>query len=410
MSNINSSSSSRYHMCESTTPPGLSIFLFALSRRESLAGHSFDFAFLESDLNLMFGSSAIGVPATYKRLMLTAQGSRVEDAKIQVMEAVTPDRLRWDEVLIRVAAAPVNPSDYGAWQSPTTRTFKPKPIGNEGAGTVVRVGSVLAALAGVSVGSKVGFTGLSKEHGSYAEYVVAPLATTFVMDTEKVEDAASFFVNPYTAVGIMDTAEQLGARAVVHTAAASQLGQMLVKLRAVYGGVELINVVRTEKQAATLEALGAAHVVVVRDPDDPSDELAAMIEKLGATVAFDAVAGGMTGLLVTLLPPQSTVFVYGRLDGDVKGVAPIDLIYRQKQLKGWYLKQYLMGDGTFASARRFMLATSRVRAGLAARDGWCATRFVDCTMDDWWATFLDMKQSSGFTDKKLRIRFEVASS
>mmetsp|Transcript_15958 Transcript_15958/g.50007 ORF Transcript_15958/g.50007 Transcript_15958/m.50007 type:complete len:362 (-) Transcript_15958:65-1150(-) len=351
------------------------------------------------------------LPSTYKRLMLVEPGGEsVEDARIEVMDAVMPGELKMDEVLIKVAAAPINPSDYGAWLGPKKAEWQPRPVGNEGSGVVVKVGSkVAASLAGVSVGCKVGFTGLKRGQGSYSEYVVGSLAMTFVMDDAvPVEDAASFFVNPYTAVGILDTAlSRHRARAFVHTAAASQVGQMLVKLAA-RENVQLINVVRSEKQAKTLADLGASTVVVVQDPETDEhgkDKLREVVAAAGATVAFDAVAGAMTGFLVSILPVRSTVYVYGRLDGDVRGVPPIDLIYRRKQLKGWYLKTYLLDEGPLASARRLYNASARVRAGLAD-DGWCKTSFVDCDTSDFWAKFIDMKNSSGFTDKKLRIRFD----
>mmetsp|Transcript_20989 Transcript_20989/g.83692 ORF Transcript_20989/g.83692 Transcript_20989/m.83692 type:complete len:239 (-) Transcript_20989:251-967(-) len=236
-------------------------------------------------------------------------------------------------------------------------------------------------------------------------------------DAVPVEDACSFFVNPYTAVGILDTARARGATAFVHTAAASQLGQMLVKLLVALrrsgdalGGLTVIHVVRTAAQADILRTLGADRVVTVADAETDRAGIAALrdaIDATRATVAFDAVAGAMTGLLVALLPARSTTFVYGRLAGDIRGVAPIDLIYRQKALTAFYLKQWLVGDGPLASARRMMLATGHVRAGLEQRaDGWCRSTFVDCRMTDMLDAFYDMKDASGFTDKKLRVRFD----
>lgn len=360
---------------------------------------------------------ADSLPLTYKRLMLVEPGATIEEARLELCEADMPADLKRDEVLVRVSAAPINPSDYGAWQGSKKADWKPRAIGNEGAGIVVRVGSqITAALSGVRVGAKVGFTGLKSGYGSYAEYVVAPLITTYVMDDAvAVEDAASFFVNPFTAVGILDTVRSHNprCRCFVHTAAASQLGKMLIKLVIAEGGIEIINVVRSEKQADTLREIGAKHIVVVTNPETDEKgrhELASLIATCGADCAFDAVAGGMTGLLVSILPPRATVYVYGRLDGDVKNLAPIDLIYRGKQVKGWYLKTYLLGGGMLASARRITLASAKVRSGLAANDGWCKTNFVDCDVVDFWNKFIDMKRSSGFTDKKLRIRFDRQTS
>jgi NADPH2:quinone reductase len=103
-----------------------------------------------------------------------------------------------------------------------------------------------------------------------------------------VEDAASFFVNPYTAIGILEAAKEQGAKAIIHTAAASQLGQMLVKL-ALTEGIEIIKVVRREEQAELLKSIGAKRVVVTGIGDSYKEELKSKVEELlGVTVAFDA--------------------------------------------------------------------------------------------------------------------------
>lgn len=164
-----------------------------------------------------------------------------------------------------------------------------------------------------SVGTKVGFVNLPKGQGAYSEYVTASaIRSVFPMPSDlPVERAASFFVNPYTVVGFLDTAERLGCRALVHTAAASQVGQMLVKLAA-QRGFTIINVVRKDSQVALLRALGAK-IVVNSSVDGWEEELRGLVEKHKAKIVFDAVAGSMTGALLALLPPKSTYFVYGRL-------------------------------------------------------------------------------------------------
>ena len=340
--------------------------------------------------------------------------------------------LKSDEVLVRVAAAPVNPSDFGSWvvssSESDSKSFKPRAVGLEGSGVVVRVGSRWSSsLNGISVGCSVGFTGLRDGQGSFSEYVVANLRTTFAMPDElPVEDAAAFFVNPFTAVAILDTVakEQKDTKAFVHTAGASQLGKMLVKLlvqlrlagdRA--GDIKLISVVRTEDQKAQLLQIGADKVVVLKDPENLKDpglaDLKSILETLKTTVAFDAVAGAMTGRLLSCLPNSSTVYVYGRLAGDIKAVAPIDLIYRQKEIKGFYLRSWLEhGPATtpfFSFATNRLLQTiARVRHGLG-QGGWCHSSFVDCDLSTMYDTFKDLATTSGFTNHKLRIRFDLTT-
>ena len=213
---------------------------------------------------------------------------------------------------------------------------------------------------------------------------------------------SSFFVNPFTAYGIL---KEANGRPFVHTAAASQLGQMLVKLAKLEGaGDALLNVVRSEKQKAILEGLGATHVVVVADAKTDEAGVAALKAKMAelkVTCAFDAVAGAMAGCLFTNLPPKATLYSYGRLSGDIEGVAPVDLIYRGKKLEGFFLTAWLSGG--FPGAR-LLSAAAKVRAGLGD-GGWCATTFVDCAPEAMWDKFVDMYTTTGFTDRKLRIRF-----
>ena len=339
------------------------------------------------------------IPTTMKRLVLQEAASDLVSAKIVVEECPVP-KPSSSEVLIKVSAAPINPSDYGSWRS--KRDGPAAPMGNEGSGVVVAVGSSSAAwLAGCGVGTTVGFVGPYKQ-GSYSEYVTCSLKMTFAMGGVPPEDACSFFVNPFTAYAILKESD---GRPFVHTAAASQLGQMLVKLCAQEGAADrLINVVRSEKQKAILEALGAKHVVLCSDAKTDADGVAAIkakVDELKATIAFDAVAGAMAGALLGLLPKNGTLFTYGKLAGPMEGLEPVDLIYHGKKLEGLFLKTWLV-EGF--PGRRLLAATSKVRAGLA-KGGWCASTFADCAVEEMWPTFLDMYNTTGFTDRKLRIRF-----
>jgi NADPH:quinone reductase len=219
-----------------------------------------------------------------------------------------------NEVLVRVEASPINPSDLGvltagadmstatvagtperpvvtatlkegALEGLSARVDKPLPVGNEGAGTVVAAGSSSAAQA--LVGKTVGIAG----GGMYTQYRAVDASACLVLpDGTTPKDGASSFVNPLTALGMLETMRREGHSALVHTAAASNLGQMLVKL-CIKDAVPLVNIVRKPDQEEQLRSLGAVHVCNSTSPSFSSD-LAEALKATSATVAFDATGGG----------------------------------------------------------------------------------------------------------------------
>jgi NADPH:quinone reductase len=219
-----------------------------------------------------------------------------------------------DEVLVRVEASPINPSDLGvliagadmstatiagtperpvvtatlreaALHGLSARVDKPLPVGNEGAGIVVAAGSSPAAQA--LVGKSVGIAG----GGMYTQYrAVDALACMVLPEGTTPKDGASSFVNPLTALGMLETMRREGHSALVHTAAASNLGQMLVKL-CIKDGVPLVNIVRKPDQEDLLRSLGAVHVCNSASPTFSSD-LVEALKATSATIAFDATGGG----------------------------------------------------------------------------------------------------------------------
>jgi len=218
------------------------------------------------------------------------------------------------EVVVRVDAAPINPSDIGvllarvdaaalrgsgtperpmvhgkvpdaALAGMKARIGKALPVGNEGAGVVIAAGAAPEAQA--LLGKLVGMSG----GGMYVEHRCLPAAQCLVLpEGATAADGASTFVNPMTVLGMLETMRLEGHTALVHTAAASNLGQMLVRACA-RDGVPLVNVVRRPEQVSLLRELGAAHVCDSSAPSFAAD-LTEAIASTGATLAFDAVAGG----------------------------------------------------------------------------------------------------------------------
>jgi len=251
------------------------------------------------------------LPSTYLQMISTvsAEGELV----MELAEKPMPE-LGDDDVLIRVEATPINPSDQGvmfgwasmgqatsAGEGKQTKLSAPVSpqgmgvmkarigqaltVGNEGAGTVVAAG------AGDYAQSLMGKVVAVMGGGMYAEYRKAPAMMCLVLkDGHTARDGASCFVNPLTALSMVETMRMEGHTALVHTAAASNLGQMLNRICAA-DGVELVNVVRKPEQAELLRGMGAKHIV-----DSSSDtfmaDLTDAIHATGATLAFDATGGG----------------------------------------------------------------------------------------------------------------------
>lgn len=219
-----------------------------------------------------------------------------------------------DEVVVRIEAAPLNPSDQAvlfsaadmstATQSGTeerpvitadvaaqfmpalkTRVGKNTPVGNEGAGTVVAAGSSPAAQA--LMGKTVAVIG----GGTYRQYLSANVQSCLVLkDGTTAKEGASSFVNPLTALAMVETMRAEGHKAIIHAAAASSLGQMLNRI-CMADGIDLINIVRKEEQETLLRDMGAKYVVNSSKDSFLADLTAAIIET-GATIAFDPIGGG----------------------------------------------------------------------------------------------------------------------
>eukprot|EP00580_Thalassiosira_gravida_P001753 CAMPEP_0201606516 /NCGR_PEP_ID=MMETSP0492-20130828/5941_1 /ASSEMBLY_ACC=CAM_ASM_000837 /TAXON_ID=420259 /ORGANISM="Thalassiosira gravida, Strain GMp14c1" /LENGTH=352 /DNA_ID=CAMNT_0048070937 /DNA_START=78 /DNA_END=1136 /DNA_ORIENTATION=- len=342
------------------------------------------------------------IPKEMKRLIVTSPGAgeSVEDITIEIKMVPTPIPAA-GEVLVKIAAAPVNPSDAWTWfQSPPSSY--PLPIGIEGCGIVVSSESETRP-----VGSKVGFICDGGIPGSYAEYIaVDALTNAYPMPPDvPIEDCASFMVNPYTAIGILDTAKREGSTTIVHTAAASQLGQMINKL-APKKDMTIINVVRRPEQKALLESLGAKHVIVTNtDVEVWKAELTAKVEELNAMSAFDAVGGELPGHVLDVLPSHGILHMYGALVGPASGINAKDLIYKKKQVKGFYLTDWIREGGMEKIMPRMKAAGEDVRAGIGGPDGWCCSKFKDTTMENMHEDYVKQLGAST-TESKMRIRFD----
>ncbi|MEK6369380.1 MAG: zinc-binding dehydrogenase [Burkholderia gladioli] len=310
-----------------------------------------------------------------------------------------------DEILVRIEAAPVNPSDIlgllgpadiatlardAAAQPPVTtadvpaellasaaaRHDLPLSLGNEGAGTVVAAGDRARHLLGRAVA-------LRSPLGAYAQYRAVAAAEVLVLPEGTAPEAgASALINPMTALSMLETMRVEGHTALIHTAAASNLGQMLVKICAA-DGVPLVNVVRNASQVALLRELGAQYVLDSSAADFDS-ALVEAIEATGATLAFDAIGGGdMAERLLTAMGVVTTrrmtrydrygssthrqVYLYGTLDP-----SPTILTRRSGLawgVGGWLLTWRLRQFGEAAAARMRERIVAELETTFASRYG-----------------------------------------
>ncbi len=261
------------------------------------------------------------LPTTTRQLTSTISSDGTLTLRLEQRPIPAPEP---DEVLVKLEAAPINPSDLGLmfgvtdWSQATgsgagddavisvpvpehlmrhvqSRLDKPMLPGNEGAGTVVGAGDSPAAQA--MIGRKVGMMG----GAMYADYRVVKLMNCLPLpDDVSTKEGASCFVNPLTALSFLETLRDEGHTAMVNTAGASNLGQMLVKLCAAEG-IELISIVRKPEQEAILARVGAKHVLN-SEADDFLPALTAKLIETDATLAFDAIGGGkMAGQILSCM-------------------------------------------------------------------------------------------------------------
>ena len=332
------------------------------------------------------------------RSLITAQG----ELRLS-LEPVPVPALQPDEVLLELQAAPINPSDLGLLVGPAdvaaavaqgegaqrtltapippqllkyvaARLDQSMPVGNEGAGRVVDAGASPQAQA------LVGRTVSAWGGGMYARYRVVKLDACLPLpDDASAADGASAFVNPLTALGMVETLRAEGHTGLVHTAAASNLGQMLNRI-CLADGVPLVNIVRSPEQAAILRGEGAAHVCD-SSAAGFADDLVAALKATGATLAFDAIGGGR--LASDILSAMETVasagvpysrygsssrkqvYIYGSLDlGPTTLTRSFGLSWN---VGGWLLTSFLQRVGRDTRARLQARVTSELKTTFASR-------------------------------------------
>jgi len=311
---------------------------------------------------------------TGKQIFTTLESDGTLTVEIATSEFPEP---KGNQVLVRMEAAPINPSDLALLLGPADlenadysegkivakmpepfnsgakgRHGQRLPVGNEGAGEVIATGDgdMAKALMGKRVACVPGT--------AYAEYAIADASMCLPLGDVSSKDGASAFVNPMTALGFVETAKMEGAKAILHTAAASNLGQMLVRI-CQEDNMPLVNIVRRQEQVDILKGIGAKHIVNSSD-DDFMDQLRGAIDETDAFFGFDPIGGGkmvdhcfkaMEQVAVSKMTEynrygsnqQKKMYIYGRLD---LGATVLSPSYGFGwTLSGWLLTPFLQSAG-----------------------------------------------------------------
>jgi NADPH2:quinone reductase len=341
------------------------------------------------------------VPATALQLrsLVTAEG------ELQLSLASVPVTAPGeDEVVVRVEASPINPSDLGllfggadmpnavasgtadapaitaqipevARPMMAARAGESMPVGNEGGGVVVLAGTSAAAQA--LLGKTVGMLG----GAMYSQYRTLHTSQCLALpDGTTAAEGASCFVNPLTALGMVETMRLEGHTALLHTAAASNLGQMLQKT-CINEGVKLVNVVRSQAQVDILKNIGAEYVCNSSAPTF-TDDLADALTATGATIGFDATGGGsLASQVLSAMEVAANrsakeysrygsnvfkqVYIYGGLE---RSQTTLNRIFGMSwALGGWLLMPFLERIGAEAAAKLRQKVASEIKTTFASK-------------------------------------------
>ncbi|OUM02627.1 zinc-binding dehydrogenase [Variovorax sp. JS1663] len=336
-------------------------------------------------------------------LQIRSLVKRSGELELSLAEEPIPEP-KADEVIVRVEAAPMNPSDLGllfgaadmktaqasgtpdrpviraqipeaAMKAMAGRLDQSMPVGNEGAGVVVAAGASPAAQA--LLGQTVAAIG----GAMYAQYRCIPAAQCMPLpEGTTPAEGASAFVNPLTALGMVTTMKREGHKALVHTAAASNLGQMLNRI-CMKDGIALVNIVRRQEQADILRAMGAQYVCDQSAPTFMEDLTEALVAT-GATLAFDAIGGGrLAGQILNAMEAalnrtateysrygsttHKQVYIYGGLDrGPTEFTRGFGMAWG---MGGWLLFPFLMKIGPEEAAKLKARVAAELKTTFASR-------------------------------------------
>jgi len=245
-----------------------------------------------------------------------------------------------EEVVVKIDAAPCNPSDIAYIRGMyNIRKELPAIVGFEGTGTIIASGD--DPLAKTLIGKRVSCFTQDNHDGTWGEYFVTKYNNCIeVNEKMELEQAACLAINPFTAYAIFKMAEERNSKAIIQNAAAGQIG-ICIRAFAKQAKIPVINIVRKEEHMNALRSGGEEYVLNLHE-EGFAEALNYFAHKLNATTAFDAVGGELTGTIISTMPDNSQVILYGGLSGDpIRNIEALDIIFHNKSLIGFNLGEWI---------------------------------------------------------------------
>ena len=274
---------------------------------------------------------AITLPAYQGNIIRALRSLEIQEKELPVLNS--------DEVLIEIAAAPLNPSDLAFIQGGyNIRKALPAIPGFEGAGKVIQTGS--STVAKNMHGNRVSFFSQSDRGGSWSTHIPVNAGDCVAIGNELPdEQAACFSVNPFTAYAMVDLAGRHGSKAIIQNAAAGQVGKF-INVLAERASIQVISIVRKEEHVNMLKTAGNKFVLWNQE-EDFLQKLKELASSLDAHIAFDAVGGEQGGQLLGAMPDDSMLYLYGALGGRTLSEIPAtDVIFSRKSIQGFNMNEW----------------------------------------------------------------------
>ncbi|MFN7018109.1 MAG: zinc-binding dehydrogenase [Fimbriimonadales bacterium] len=286
------------------------------------------------------------IPESMRAAVVYAYDGAPESLRVETRPVPRPER---GQVLVKMVAAPINPSDL-MFLKGLYGVLKPLPVvpGWEGMGRVVATGD--DGLSRLLLGKRVACAAPNQQDGTWAEYMLTSATRCVPLrDTVSDEQGAMLIVNPLTAWALMDIVRNNRQRAFVQTAAASAVGRMLIRLSQHFR-IEGVHIVRSEAQAELIRAMGARYVLN-SESSDFDQRLRDLCHQLHARLAFEAVSGMLSARVLKAMPQGSRLILYGALSESPLMADPRDLIFEQKRIEGFWLADWLSGRTLWSQLR-----------------------------------------------------------
>ena len=267
------------------------------------------------------------------------------------------------EVLVKIAAAPVNPSDLTRIKNlPGPEDRRSFIAGIEGSGTVIAHGEGL--LPHIWMGRRVACSSTHNSSGTWAEYMVTSAMSCIPLPgAVSFEQGSMMLINPLTAIAFYHIIRRNRHKAIVSTAAASSLGRFIDLLAKQYH-IPVIHIVRNQSQLIDLKSRGAAYILN-SSSENFTETLCALAAKMNATLVLDAVGGNFTRKLLLAIPFAGSLIIYGNLSGEQPEIDHRSLVTDNKKIAGFYLVNWLREQNMLTTISCILKARKMIRDNIS---------------------------------------------